>query len=380
MDQRKTRSESPALAGAVLDALDMGVCLLDGQGQVVLMNRWLRRFADGQGCQFMALLAAAESGAGQDLRLDAGAGAAMIVSAHLVDLDFDHARGRLLVVEDVTRCREAERRCRETSHYIAVLSDTAIEQALALKRHAAELEVRVAERTRDLHRANRDAEWMLAVASEARDNDTGRHVRRVQHYAELLARRLTLPAKEVSGVGHAAVLHDVGKIQVPDQVLLKPGPLTPRERRLMQKHTVIGQRILSRNRYFDLASHIARSHHENWDGSGYPDGLRSAAIPLAARLVHVADVYDALTSVRPYKPAWPQDRAAAAIVAGRGAVFDPEVVDAFVDLDSHGQWNYPQPRRAPMTQTRNRRGFSARSSGFQTPTPGRGRASPEPQA
>jgi putative two-component system response regulator len=255
------------------------------------------------------------------------------------DVEIDARRYRLLTLHDVTVARESERLGSETRHNIAELSDIAIEQAVTFKHHAEDLERLVAQRTQELRRANLGALWMLAVASEAKDKETGNHVRRVQGYTEKLALKLSVPRVQASDMGYSAILHDVGKIHIPDQVLGKPGPLTAPERGVMQEHTVIGERILTQDRFFALAGHIARSHHENWDGSGYPDGLRGPAIPLAARLVHLADVYDALVSVRPYKPAWPEERAAATIIAERGKAMDPEIVDAFVDLRRQGKWN-----------------------------------------
>jgi putative two-component system response regulator len=179
---------------------------------------------------------------------------------------------------------------------------------------------------------------MLAVASEAKDADTGQHVRRIQAYAHALARRLGMGDDEAEEIGYSAVLHDVGKIHVPDEILKKPGSLNDDERRRMQEHTIVGERILGTGTFFVRARRIARSHHENWDGSGYPDALAGRAIPLEARIVHLADVYDALVHERVYKPAWSPDDAARAIRDARGWMFEPDLVDAFLDLHTQGQW------------------------------------------
>ena len=137
----------------------------------------------------------------------------------------------------------------------------------------------------------------------------------------------------------AAPLHDVGKMHVPDHILQKPGPLTPEERSVMQEHTLIGEKILVDKPFFTRARRIARSHHENWDGSGYPDGARRDEIPIEARIVHLADVYAALTSVRVYKPAWDPESAAEAIAEGKDQMFDPEIVRAFDSLYKRGAFH-----------------------------------------
>jgi len=147
-----------------------------------------------------------------------------------------------------------------------------------------------------------------------------------------LAERLGLPRPDAEAVGYSSILHDIGKIHVPDRILAKPGPLDDDERRTMQQHTLAGERILAESAFFDRARRIARSHHENWDGSGYPDHLSGENIPLEARIVHVADVYDALTTRRVYKDPWPPAIAAEAVRGERGRMFDPALVDAFDDL------------------------------------------------
>ena len=243
---------------------------------------------------------------------------------------------RLVTVIDISAQKAAEAREHEQYVEICELSDTILQQALDLKRHSTSLEEKVRERTRELREANMDAITMLAVASESRDGDTGAHVHRIRNYVTLLARELGLEPELGERLGHSAILHDVGKIVVRDAILKKPGPLTAAERAEMETHTVAGERILADRPFFETARAIARHHHENWDGSGYPDRLAGTAIPLAARITHVADVFDALASPRVYKDAWPPARAIAAVRAGAGRLFDPEVITAFDRLVAAG--------------------------------------------
>ena len=203
---------------------------------------------------------------------------------------------------------------------------------LVLQKQNATLEATVQERTRALEEAQAEVLERLATAGEFRDDDTGGHTQRVGERAGRLARSLGLPTAQVELISLAAPLHDVGKIGIPDSILLKPGKLTPEEFAVMQSHTTLGAAILAggRTALVRMAERIARSHHERWDGAGYPDGLTGEAIPLEARLVAVADVYDALTSDRPYRLAWPLDRVVAHIREGSGRHFDPSVVAAFL--------------------------------------------------
>jgi len=193
------------------------------------------------------------------------------------------------------------------------------------------LEAKVRERTRELVEAQIEIIERLAIAAEFRDDNTGQHTQRVAQMSALLARQLGLPDAQVSLIARAAPLHDVGKIGVPDTILLKIGKLTPAEFELVKQHTVIGARILSGGKFplLRLAEDIAYSHHERWDGDGYA-GLRKTDIPLAGRIVAVADVFDALTQQRPYKPAWPVGDAIAEIDRQRERQFDPGVVEAFL--------------------------------------------------
>ena len=206
-----------------------------------------------------------------------------------------------------------------------------IRNLLAARAATVELEDTVRRRTSQLDAARLEVLEKLALAAEYRDDDTQEHTRRVGARAARLATVLGLGPAEVELIRQAAPLHDVGKLGVPDAVLLKPGPLDEAERRRMQTHTEIGRRILggSSSPVLRMAEQIAHTHHERWDGTGYPQGLAGEAIPLPGRIVAVADVFDALTHVRPYKPAWPADRAYAELCAQAGRQFDPAVVNAF---------------------------------------------------
>lgn len=193
------------------------------------------------------------------------------------------------------------------------------------------LEAKVRERTLELVSAQIEIIERLAIAAEFRDDNTGQHTQRVGQMSALLARQLGLPDSHVGLIARAAPLHDVGKIGVPDTILMKMGKLTPDEFEIVKQHTVIGARILSGGKFplLKLAEEIAFSHHERWDGGGYA-GLRGADVPLAGRIVAVADVFDALTQQRPYKPAWPVAEAIGEIDRQRERQFDPAVVDAFL--------------------------------------------------
>ncbi|MEI8259137.1 MAG: HD domain-containing phosphohydrolase, partial [Deltaproteobacteria bacterium] len=191
---------------------------------------------------------------------------------------------------------------------------------------------RVLARTAALEAAHHEILERLARAAEFRDDDTGEHTQRVGRVCEELASRYGMNGREVDLIGRAAPLHDVGKIAIPDGVLLKPGKLTPDEFVVIKTHAAIGAKLLGGSDIPLLvtARTIAHFHHENWDGSGYPTGLKAEGIPLPARITAVADVFDALTHDRPYKKAWPIDKAIAEIELLAGSKFDPAVVRAFV--------------------------------------------------
>jgi putative two-component system response regulator len=188
--------------------------------------------------------------------------------------------------------------------------------------------------TAELELARTETLERLARAAEFRDDETQQHAERIGLLAAMLGAELGLPAARVDDLRRAAPLHDVGKLAVPDAILLKPGRLDAAEFAVMRRHTTAGARILagSSSPVLRLAEQIALTHHERWDGGGYPRGLVAEGIPLAGRIVAVVDVFDALTHERPYKEAWPVGRALAEIAACRGTQFDPQVVDAFLAL------------------------------------------------
>ena len=203
-----------------------------------------------------------------------------------------------------------------------------------LRDHAERLEEMVRERTIELEAARLDALERLAAAAEYRDHATGKHAQRVGLLAALIAERLELAADEVELIRQATPLHDVGKIGIPDHILLKPGKLTTEEFTQMQQHVGVGARLLAegRSQLIVMAKRIAEYHHERWDGSGYPRGLRGDDIPLVGQIVALADVFDTLVNERPYKRAWPLPEAVAEITRLRGRWFAPRLVDAFLDI------------------------------------------------
>jgi putative two-component system response regulator len=200
------------------------------------------------------------------------------------------------------------------------------------KAHHERLEQLVAERTAELDRSRDETIHRLAAAAELRDNETGQHIQRVSRYSELIARRLALPYDQCELIRIASPLHDIGKIGIPDDILRNPGPLSAAERRVVETHTELGHSILSGSSepLLQLGAKIAWTHHERFDGAGYPCGLAGDAIPQAGRIVAVADVFDALVSDRVYRLALPDDEVVAAMRAERGGHFDPEVLDALL--------------------------------------------------
>jgi putative two-component system response regulator len=216
---------------------------------------------------------------------------------------------------------------------------------LELRTFTHDLEKRVWDRTAELSDSREEALERLAVAAEYRDYDTGDHTRRVGRATETISSKIGLLPDEAELMGRAAPLHDIGKIGIPDRILLKPAELNRQEYEFMKRHAGIGASILSGSdsRLLQLGEQIAATHHERWDGSGYPSGLRGEEIPLPGRVVAVADVFDALTHKRPYKSAWPVDMAVGEIVRLAGRAFDPDVVRSFEQID-HEQLMEPVRR------------------------------------
>ncbi len=338
---------------ATLDQLQTGAAVVHADGSIAHANPTLRSLlgrteSDILGKPFASLLAGEHPGrdaaglmthgsrvSDREVSLRTAAGTELRVLATAAPagdappLD----ASRLITLQDVSIISNAY-------DQVTTLSDTVIEQALALKHANAALEERVRDRTRELQAAYHESICMMALASEGRDRDTGAHIHRIEIFTRAMTSAIGLPDRDVDRIGSAALLHDVGKLHIPDSILKKPGPLTPDERSLMEEHTTLGEGLLSNAEFFDTARLIARGHHENFDGSGYPDGVPGESIPLPARIVRVADVFDALTSPRVYKEAWSVDRALAELRSGSGTVFDPDLVALFCRLVGEGLYDH----------------------------------------
>lgn len=246
------------------------------------------------------------------------------------------------IVEDIQICYEAldagatdflrrpidEYECRARSRNLLRLR----EQQKIIRDRSRWLEERVGLATKEILARERETLLRLARAGEYRDEGTGNHVLRIARYCKIMAEALGLSSEECADIEMAAPMHDIGKVGIPDRILLKPGKLEPHEMEIMRQHTTIGYEILegSPSHYLQLGATIARSHHERYDCTGYPEGLAGDNIPLAARIVSVADVFDALTTARPYKRPWPMEEAIAYIKKHSGSQFDARVVDAFL--------------------------------------------------
>jgi putative nucleotidyltransferase with HDIG domain len=218
---------------------------------------------------------------------------------------------------------------------LATVERSAAEKEQQLERYAADLREtfkRERDRRHELRRSYMATVRALCNAVEARDAYTGKHAERVAAYGMEIARVLDAPFADDPEVEFGFLLHDVGKVAVPDAILWKPEPLTPDERALMEKHPLVGWEILREIDFLGEAKLVVRHHHERWDGAGYPDGLAGDLIPLAARVFAVADVLDALTTVRPYRAPSPVGEAREMIEESAGSQFDPEVVAAFLEI------------------------------------------------
>ncbi|GAK61391.1 response regulator receiver modulated metal dependent phosphohydrolase [Candidatus Vecturithrix granuli] len=207
---------------------------------------------------------------------------------------------------------------------------------LALYDQNRELEQKVQERTSELQATRLEIIRRLGRAAEYKDNETGLHVIRMSHYSRLIAQAAGMNKDDVELLFNAAPMHDVGKIGIPDHILRKPGKLTPEEWELMKRHVKIGARIIGKHssKLLETARIVALTHHEKWNGTGYPHNLSGEHIPITGRIVAIADVFDALTSVRPYKEAWPVEDALAYIKGERGQHFDPDLVGCFLNVVS----------------------------------------------
>ncbi len=233
--------------------------------------------------------------------------------------------------------------------FTASLVQTRVNNQLELKKHRDRLDELVRERTKELYLTQEATIESMASLAEWRDPETGLHIRRTQKFVKILAEYLAqnekfadqLDPKSIEMLYLSAPLHDVGKVCIPDSILQKPGRLTEEEFNIMKEHTIRGKTVLSStdtklgsDSFLRTARLVAYSHHERWDGKGYPQGLAEEEIPLCARLMSVADVYDALTSRRVYKPPMSHEKAKSIMVEGRGTQFDPDVVDAFLALEN----------------------------------------------
>ncbi|MFC1235697.1 HD domain-containing phosphohydrolase [Vibrio sp. F74] len=208
-----------------------------------------------------------------------------------------------------------------------------IKTQLALYDQKRSLYEKVLEQTKEINQSKLETIHSLGRAAEYKDNETGMHVMRMSHYCHVLALAVGLSQEEADTLRDAAPMHDIGKIGIPDRVLLKPGKLDREEWAIMQTHVALGVNILGHyndSTLMSVARDVAQHHHEKWDGSGYPNGIKEQSIPMTGRIAAVADVFDALTSERPYKEAWPVDKAINLLSEESGKHFDPQIVDLFI--------------------------------------------------
>jgi putative two-component system response regulator len=312
-----SEADSAAAARMVLDATPIDLVLSDvnmpGENGFSLL-RWIAEQHPGVGVIMVTALA--------DVR--AAAPAAEYGALGYVLKPFEASEILINVATALTR-RSRER---ELSDETRLLRKSVNERTALLDDAIARLQI--SEQTvQELHE---EVVLRLASVAEWRDPCTGQHLQSMSSLSGRLAQALNLEQTQVDMVRVASLLHDIGKVAVPDRILLKPGPLTVDERAVMQEHAETGSAMLrgSSIEILRLGSLISLTHHERWDGTGYPRGLIGTEIPLEARIVSIADVFDALSTERPYKPSWPRERVVATMLAGRGSQFDPEVLDVFL--------------------------------------------------
>lgn len=349
------------------------VCVVDGDGRLVCHPE-LQRNPDLIGMPIghtilnnndgardtstiMDAIRAGESGEVVTGRIDMGSGTQLIGGTSLANAD-----ASILVHQRESGVRQTVQQLSSRVLWVGIpvalliLLSTGVTTWLIMRRYESRLEAanagledEVARRTADLTNTRDAVIFGLAKLSESRDTDTGDHLNRIHWYVKLLARQLRedLPALRelitdqwINDLALGSVLHDIGKVGVPDQILLKPGMLTDDEYERMKHHTWMGgetlfaiEKRLGESNFLTLAREIAFAHHERWDGNGYPFGLHGQIIPLSARIVALADVYDAVTSKRPYKPAYSHEQALRIIREGAGTQFDPDVVAAFEKVE-----------------------------------------------
>jgi HD-GYP domain-containing protein (c-di-GMP phosphodiesterase class II) len=223
--------------------------------------------------------------------------------------------------------------------YMIIVSTIIILVGLILISFIHLLRKKVKQRTKDIEEAHKHSIYMLALASEYKDKETSYHLKRMSEMVELLALEYGLSREKASQIKNDSSLHDLGKLGIPDDILLKKGKLTDTEYEKIKKHTLIGAKIINGDQWYSQAKEIAMYHHERWDGKGYPEGLKGEEIPLAARIVSIIDVFDALISRRPYKEPWPLEKALEEIENQSGKQFDPKAVYAFLTLYKKGKLN-----------------------------------------
>ncbi len=227
-----------------------------------------------------------------------------------------------------------EVQARVRTHLMLKAAEEALrQQNLLLEKKVRQRTVKIREKQREIEEVQQEAILRLCLAAELRDKETGMHIRRIQEHSALLGRKCGLDEEHCGLLFLASAMHDLGKIGIPDHILLKPGKLTPEEWEIMKTHTLIGAQGLANSRFrlIQLAETIALYHHERWDGRGYPRGLKGEEIPIEARIVSIVDSFDAMLSVRPYKRAMPFEEVLDVIREGRGTHYDPGIVDIFLE-------------------------------------------------